>query len=63
MIVVRTRVTKCIDSKDNKFLELAIDGNARLLVSGDAHLRDMHPFRGIAILTPGEFLAQGPRGG
>jgi len=57
VIGVQTRITECSDPKDNKFLELAIDGNAQLLVSGDSHLRDMHPFRGIAIATPGEFLA------
>ena len=62
VIGVQTRVTECSDPKDNKFLELAIDGNAQLLVSGDSHLRDMHPFRGIAIATPGEFLAQGACG-
>ena len=54
---VSTRVTECSDPKDNKFLELAIDANAQRLVSGDAHLLDMHPFRGIAIVSPREFLA------
>ncbi len=43
-------------------LAVPVDGNAQLLVSGDSHLRDMHPFRGIAIATPGEFIAQGARG-
>lgn len=62
VINVHTRVTECSDPKDNKFLELAIDGNAQILVSGDSHLRDMHPYRGIAIVTPGEFLTQGSRG-
>ena len=57
VIGVQTRVTECSDPKDNKFLELAIDGNAQLLVSGDSYLRNMHPFRSIAIVTPGEFLA------
>lgn len=58
VIGVQIRVTECSDPKDDKFLELAIDGNAQLIVSGDSHLRDLHPFRGIAIVTPGEFLAQ-----
>lgn len=62
VIGVRTRVTECSDPKDNKFLELAIDGHAQFIVSGDSHLRDLHPFRGIAIVTPGEFLAQESRG-
>ena len=58
VIGVQTRVTDCSDPKDNKFLELAIDGNAQLIVSGDSHLRDMHPFRGIVIVTPAELLAR-----
>ena len=57
VIDVQARVTECRDPKDNKFLKLAIDGNARILVSGDSHLRGMHPFRGVAIATPGEFIA------
>ena len=58
VIGVQTRVTECSDPKDNKFLELAIDGKAQLIVSGDSHLRDLHPFRGIAIVTPREFLVR-----
>ena len=56
VVAVKTRVTECSDPKDNKFLELAVDANARCVVSGDAHLLGMHPFRGIAIVTPGRFL-------
>lgn len=59
VITVQTRITECIDPKDNKFLELAIDANARVIVSGDSHLRDLHPFRGIAIIAAAEFLTQG----
>ncbi len=62
VIDVQARVTDYGDPKDNKFLELAVDGNAQILVSGDSHLRDMHPFRGIAIVTRGEFLALEPKG-
>jgi putative PIN family toxin of toxin-antitoxin system len=51
-----TSVTDCPDPKDNKFLELAIDANARIIVSGDGHLKNMHPFRDIAIMTPADFL-------
>jgi len=61
LIAVQTRVTECIDQKDNKFLELAIDANARVIVSGDSHLLDLHPFRGIAVVAPADFIAQGLR--
>jgi predicted nucleic acid-binding protein len=37
---------------------LAADANATHLVSGDLHLRTIHPWRGVTICTPGEFLQQ-----
>jgi len=46
----------CLDKTDNKFLELAVDTNAAVIVSGDAHLRSIQPFRNIAIISPSEFL-------
>lgn len=52
----QTRITACSDASDNKFLELAIDAKARVIVSGDADLRMLNPFREIAIISPSEFL-------
>jgi len=49
-------ITACRDAKDDKFLELAVSGRANCIVSGDADLLDLSPFRGIPILTPREFL-------
>ncbi|SRR6266542_3821593 len=54
---VTESVTECRDPKDNKFLELAVSGRASHLISGDADLLLLHPFRGIAIVTPQAFLA------
>jgi putative PIN family toxin of toxin-antitoxin system len=51
-------VSDCRDPKDDKFLELALDGNAAHIVSGDEDLLVLHPFRGIPILTPQGFMAQ-----
>lgn len=48
----------CRDPKDEKFLELAVGGGAGFILSGDVHLLEMHPFRGIDILTPLEYLAR-----
>jgi putative PIN family toxin of toxin-antitoxin system len=50
-------ITACRDPKDDKFLELAISGNAVCIVSGDKDLLDLHPFRGISIVPPREFLS------
>ncbi len=49
-------ITECRDPKDNKFLELAVSGRATCIVSGDDDLLSLHPFRGIPILTPRQFL-------
>lgn len=53
-VVERIRV--CSDPQDDKFLELAVSGNASYLVSGDKHLTSLHPFRSILIVTPKGFL-------
>jgi uncharacterized protein len=50
----------CRDPKDDRFLELAVCGNATCLVSGDGDLLVLHPFQGIPILTPAQFLADLP---
>ena len=46
----------CVDPKDNKFLSLAVSGNASLILSDDKHLLRLHPFQGISILTPQQYL-------
>lgn len=55
-VVVTIRLRECRDPKDDKFLELAIQGRATHIVSGDQDLLTLSPFRGITILTPAEFL-------
>ena len=46
----------CPDPEDDKFLETAMVGKADCLITGDRHLLDMTPYRGIPILTPAAFL-------
>lgn len=55
-VEVNLSITDCRDPKDNKFLELAVSGSASHLVTGDADLLALNPFRGIAIVTPNEFV-------
>ena len=57
LVEVTETVTDCRDPKDNKFLELAVSGNAVCIVSGDKDLLDLQPFRGIPIVPPREFLS------
>lgn len=59
LVDVTDVVTDCRDPKDNKFLELAVSGKATHIISGDDDLLVLHPFHGITILTPRDFIAQG----
>ena len=46
----------CRDPDDDKFLELAVSESATCIVSGDADLLELNPFRGIPIMKPADFL-------
>jgi uncharacterized protein len=56
LIEIQEKIEECRDPKDNKFLELAINGKATAIVSGDKDLLVLHPFRGIPIFTVSQFL-------
>lgn len=53
---VSEKITDCRDTKDNKFLELAVASNASCIITGDKDLLVLHPFRGISILPAADFL-------
>ncbi len=57
LIEITQRVSACRDSKDDKFLELAVSGDASFIISGDDDLLVLNPFQGIQILSPAQFLA------
>ncbi|QUV84159.1 putative toxin-antitoxin system toxin component, PIN family [Chloracidobacterium aggregatum] len=56
LVEIVERVVACRDPKDEKFLELAVNGKAACMVSGDKDLLVLHPFRGTAIVTPRQFV-------
>lgn len=49
-------IMDCRDPKDNKFLDLAVFCNASCIITGDNDLLELHPFREIPVLNPGDFL-------
>jgi len=51
-------VRECADPNDDKFLEVALNGRAELIVSGDGDLLKLHPWRKIDILSPAEYLRE-----
>jgi uncharacterized protein len=56
LIEVVDQIQECRDPDDDKFLELAVSGQADFLVSGDKDLLTMGPFRQIPIGTPRELM-------
>lgn len=55
--IVRT-VRACRDPRDDKFLEVAINGAADVIVSGDLDQLALNPFQGIAILSPAAYASR-----
>ena len=55
---VLSEVADCRDPKDNHLLALALDSESKCLVSGDGDLTALHPWRGIAVMPPCDFLAE-----
>jgi len=45
------------DPSDNRYLECALAGDARFVVSGDQRLLELEEYQGVQVLTPAGFLA------
>lgn len=50
-------VAECRDPNDDKVLELALAAGAAAIITSDADLLVLHPWRGIRILRPADYLA------
>ena len=55
LVAITERIAVCRDPTDDKFLELAVNGRADLIVTGDLDMLVLHPFRDIPIITPRAF--------
>ena len=56
IIHVTSPIAACRDSDDDKFLEAAVHGNAKIIVTGDEDLLVMNGSMGLSIITAAEFL-------
>jgi len=56
MVAISHRVAVCRDPKNDKFLHVALNGEAELILTGDADLLALNPFHGVDILSPSAFL-------
>ena len=55
-VTINQHIRACRDPKDDKFLELAVCGDANYIITGDADLLDLHPFQNISIIKAASFL-------
>ncbi|PZU96748.1 MAG: putative toxin-antitoxin system toxin component, PIN family [Pseudanabaena sp.] len=55
-VTINQQIRACRDPKDDKFLELAVCGEANYIITGDADLLDLHPFQNISIIKAASFL-------
>jgi len=61
VVPITNRINECRDPTDDKFLELAVNGHADIILTGDADLLVLNPFRGIPIVSPVHFVGNAPR--
>ncbi len=58
LVHITRRIQACRDPRDDKFLDVAVNGEAEAIITGDRALLDLHPFHGVRILMPSAFLAE-----
>ncbi|MDH3772133.1 MAG: putative toxin-antitoxin system toxin component, PIN family [Nitrospirota bacterium] len=56
MVTILHAVHDCRDVRDNQILEVAVNGQAQVIVTGDEDLLVLNPFRGISIIRPVDYL-------
>ncbi len=63
-VAIKESIQVCRDPKDDKFLEVAVNGKATAIVTGDKDLLVLHPFRNILVIQAHEFIENptNPRG-
>jgi predicted nucleic acid-binding protein len=57
-VPILNRVQACRDPKDDMVLEMAVNGEADLIVTGDTDLLALGTFRDIPIITQATYLAR-----
>lgn len=55
-VTIVRRIRACRDPRDDMILEVAINGAASAIVTGDRDLLTLHPFMGIPIVPPADWL-------
>lgn len=56
LVKIKSSINICRDVSDNKFLELAVDGNADYIITGDNDLLQIEVYQSIPILQAAGFI-------
>jgi uncharacterized protein len=56
IVPIVSQVRACRDPNDDKFLDVALNGGARAIITGDQDLLALHSFHGVQIVSPAVFL-------
>ncbi len=56
LIEIVENIQECRDPKDDKVLELALNGEAQYIITGDRDLLVLNPFRNVKVITVEDFL-------
>lgn len=54
-IEIAKRIQVCRDKKDDKFLELAVNGKADMIITGCPDLLELNPYERIRIINPSAY--------
>ncbi|HVO01038.1 MAG TPA: putative toxin-antitoxin system toxin component, PIN family [Candidatus Cybelea sp.] len=58
IVPITAIVRACRDPKDDKFLEVALNGSADLIITGDKDLLALDPFHEVRIIRPARYLTE-----
>ena len=58
IVEVVQQVRVCRGPRDDMFLDAAVNGRANVIITGDRDLLELHPFGGIEILGPAQYLGR-----
>lgn len=56
IVPIARKVHVCRDPRDDIFLDVALNGEAKAIITGDEDLLELDPFHGVRIVKPAEFL-------
>lgn len=59
IVGILQQFTVCRDARDDMFLDVAINGRADAVITGDSDLLALDPFMGVRVLTPSAWLQDG----